>query len=162
MDMTPWTPPETDPPEGGPLLDTFGRIGDDLRVSITDRCNFRCVYCMPAEGLAWLPKGDILSYEEIERLVCIMLRIGVEEVRLTGGEPLVRKDLAELIRRLARLDGLGSLSVTTNGYLLKQQAQALAEAGLRRINVSLDTLDHEKFYTLTRRDALSKVLEGLE
>jgi cyclic pyranopterin phosphate synthase len=149
-------------PRSGPLVDSYGRRIRNLRVSVTDRCNFRCVYCMPAEGLPWLPKGDILSYEEIERLVRIMLRIGVEEVRLTGGEPLVRKDLPELIRRLARLGGLRSLSLTTNGYLLKQQAQALAEAGLRRINVSLDTLDHEKFYTLTRRDALSKVLEGLE
>jgi len=149
-------------PRSGPLVDSYGRRIRNLRVSVTDRCNFRCVYCMPAEGLPWLPKGDILSYEEIERLVRMMVRIGVDEVRLTGGEPLVRKDLPELIRRLARLDGLGSLSLTTNGYLLKQQAHALAGAGLRRINVSLDTLDHEKFYTLTRRDALAKVLEGLE
>src|SRR2546423_10771153 len=146
----------------GPLVDSYGRRIRNVRVSVTDRCNFRCVYCMPAEGLPWLPKGDILSYEEIERLVRIMLRIGVDEIRLTGGEPLVRKDLAELIRRLAHLDGLGSLSLTTNGYLLKQQAHALAEAGLRRINVSLDTLDHAQFYTLTRRDALAQGLEGPE
>ena len=148
-------------PRGGLLVDSYGRRIRNLRVSVTDRCNFRCVYCMPAEGLAWLPKGDILTYEEIERLVRIALRIGVEEIRLTGGEPLVRKDLPELVRRLASLQGLKSLSLTTNGYLLKEQARGLAEAGLRRINVSLDTLDHEKFYTLTRRDSLPKVLEGL-
>jgi len=148
-------------PRGGLLVDSYGRRIRNLRVSVTDRCNFRCVYCMPAEGLAWLPKGDILTYEEIERLVRIALRIGVEEIRLTGGEPLVRRDLPELVRRLAPLQGLKSLSLTTNGYLLKEQARGLAEAGLRRINVSLDTLDHAKFYTLTRRDSLPKVLEGL-
>ena len=149
-------------PRSGPLVDAYGRRIRNLRVSVTDRCNFRCVYCMPAEGLAWLPRGDILSYEEIERLARIMTRIGIEEIRLTGGEPLVRKDLPELIRRLAPLEGLRSLSLTTNGYLLKEQARGLAEAGLRRINVSVDTLDHDKFYTITRRDALAKVLEGLE
>ena len=149
-------------PHSGLLVDSYGRRIRNLRISVTDRCNFRCVYCMPAEGLAWLPMGDILTYEEIERLVRIMLRVGVEEIRLTGGEPLVRKDLPELIRRLAPLEGLKSLSLTTNGYLLKEQARGLAEAGLRRINVSLDSLDHEKFYTLTRRDSLPKVLAGLE
>ncbi len=148
-------------PRSGPLVDSYGRRIRNLRVSVTDRCNFRCVYCMPAEGLTWLPRGDLLSYEEIERLVRVMLRMGVEEIRLTGGEPLVRKDLPELVRRLSSLDGLKSLSLTTNGYLLKEQARGLAEAGLRRINVSLDSLDHEKFYTLTRRDSLPKVLEGL-
>jgi cyclic pyranopterin phosphate synthase len=148
-------------PRTGPLVDSYGRRIRNLRISVTDRCNFRCVYCMPAEGLTWLPRGDILSYEEIERLVRVMLRMGVEEVRLTGGEPLVRKDLPALIRRLAPLEGLKSLSLTTNGYLLKEQARGLAEAGLRRVNVSLDSLDHEKFYTLTRRDSLPKVLEGL-
>ncbi len=148
-------------PRSGPLVDSYGRRIRNLRVSVTDRCNFRCVYCMPAEGLNWLPRSDILSYEEIERLTRIMLGMGVEEIRLTGGEPLVRKDLPALIRRLAPLEGLKSLSLTTNGYLLKEQARGLAEAGLRRINVSLDSLDHEKFYTLTRRDSLPKVLEGL-
>ncbi len=153
--------PVTEHPRSGPLVDSYGRRIRNLRISVTDRCNFRCVYCMPAEGLTWLPKGDLLSYEEIERLVRLMVGMGVEEIRLTGGEPLVRRDLPELIRRLAPIDGLTSLSLTTNGYLLKEQARGLAEAGLRRINISLDSLDHEKFYTLTRRDSLPKVLDGL-
>lgn len=151
-----------DVPHDGLLVDSYGRRMRNLRISVTDRCNFRCVYCMPAEGLAWVPRGDILSYEEIERLVRIVVRLGIEEIRLTGGEPLVRRDLAELVRRLNAIDGLHSLSLTTNGYLLKEQVRGLAEAGLRRINISLDSLDHEKFFTLTRRDSLSKVLEGLE
>ncbi len=145
----------------GPLVDSYGRRIRNLRVSVTDRCNFRCVYCMPAEGLAWAPKADILSYEEIERLVRVMVGMGVEEVRLTGGEPLVRRDLPSLVRRLSSIEGLRGLSLTTNGYLLKERARELAEAGLRRINVSLDTLDADKFHTLTRRDAFPRVLEGL-
>jgi len=151
----------TERPRSGPLVDSYGRRIRNLRISVTDRCNFRCVYCMPAEGLTWLPRGDLLSYEEIERLVRLAVGMGVEEIRLTGGEPLVRRDLPELIRRLAPIEGLTSLSLTTNGYLLKEQARGLAEAGLRRINISLDSLDHEKFYTLTRRDSLPKVLDGL-
>ncbi|MGI8424275.1 MAG: GTP 3',8-cyclase MoaA [Chloroflexota bacterium] len=146
-----------------PLQDQFGRAIRNLRVSITDRCNFRCTYCMPAEGLDWLPKDEILSYEEIERIVAIFVRLGIEEVRLTGGEPTVRRDLPTLIRMLAPLRerGLKSLSLTTNGILLNKLAGPLAAAGLTRINVSLDTLDPEKFYAITRRRALDQVIEGL-
>jgi cyclic pyranopterin phosphate synthase len=152
------------PPEGGPLVDSFGRLIRNLRVSITDRCNFRCTYCMPEEGLDWLPRHEILSYEEIERLVALFVRLGIEEVRLTGGEPTVRKDLPTLVRMLAPLrpHGLRSLSITTNGILLHKLAGPLAEAGLTRINVSLDTLDPQKFWAITRRRALDQVLQGLE
>jgi cyclic pyranopterin phosphate synthase len=152
-------------PEGwhdGPLIDGFGRELKNLRVSVTDRCNFRCRYCMPEEGLVWLGRDEILSYEEIERLVRIFVRIGIEEVRLTGGEPLVRKDLPLLVEKLSRIDGLKSLSLTTNGFALKQMAKDLVAAGLTRINVSLDTPVREKFAHITRRDALPQVLEGLE
>jgi cyclic pyranopterin phosphate synthase len=149
-------------PLDGPLTDGFGRELKNLRVSVTDRCNFRCTYCMPEEGLAWLRREDILSYEEIERLVRLFARLGVDEVRLTGGEPLVRRDLPSLIEKLARVPGLRSLSLTTNGFLLKQMCRELVEAGLRRINVSLDTPVREKFAHVTRRDALPQVLEGLE
>ncbi len=146
----------------GQLVDGFGRPLKNLRVSVTDRCNFRCTYCMPEEGLQWLGRDEILSYEEIERLVRIFVRIGIEEVRLTGGEPLVRKDLPRLIEKLSRIDGLRSLSLTTNGFTLKEMARSLVDAGLTRINVSLDTPVREKFAHITRRDALPQVLEGLE
>ncbi|HEU5317460.1 MAG TPA: GTP 3',8-cyclase MoaA [Chloroflexota bacterium] len=146
------------------LEDKFGRRIRNLRVSITDRCNFRCTYCMPAEGLDWLPRDEILTYEEIERLARLFVSLGIEELRLTGGEPTVRKDLPTLIRMLAplRAQGLTSLSLTTNGILLDKLAGPLADAGLTRINVSLDTLDPEKFYAVTRRRALDQVLAGLE
>jgi len=117
---------------------------------------------MPAEGLPWLKKAEILSYEEIERIARVAVKIGIEQIRLTGGEPLVRRDVPDLVRQLRKIEGLHSLSLTTNGILLKQQASALAEAGLNRINVSLDSLLREKFAQLTRRDQLSRVLEGLE
>ncbi len=145
-------------------MDGFGRIIRNLRVSITDRCNFRCTYCMPAEGLDWLPKTQILTYEEIQRLVQLFVRLGIEEIRLTGGEPTVRKDLPSLIRLLAPLqsEGMKSLSITTNGILLDKLAGPLAEAGLTRINVSLDTLDPDKFHQITRRRALDQVMSGLE
>ena len=146
----------------GPLSDGFGRELKNLRVSVTDRCNFRCHYCMPEEGLVWLKKEQILSYEEIERLVRIFVRIGIEEVRLTGGEPLVRRDLPVLVEKLSRIEGLKSLSLTTNGFRLKEMVKELVEAGLRRINVSMDTPVREKFAHITRRDALPEVLEGLE
>ena len=146
----------------GPLSDGFGRQLKNLRVSITDRCNFRCTYCMPEEGLTWLKKEQLLSYEEIERLVRIFVRIGIEEVRLTGGEPTVRRDLPVLIEKLSRIDGLKSLSLTTNGFRLKEMCGDLVEAGLRRINVSMDTPVREKFAHITRRDALPQVLAGLE
>ena len=145
----------------GPLFDQWGRRIKSLRISVTDRCNFRCVYCMPEEGLAWLPKDKILTYEEIARLVRILVRMGVENVRLTGGEPLVRRDLPVLVAMLAPIPGLRSLSLTTNGYFLKEMAGDLAAAGLTRINVSLDTLQRDKFHEITRRDCLERVLEGL-
>lgn len=144
-----------------PLIDSYGRRIKSMRVSLTDKCNFRCIYCMPAEGLPWLEKAEILSYKEIERIARIAVNIGIEHIRLTGGEPLVRRGVSELVRRLRSIEGLLSLSLTTNGLLLKQQARGLAEAGLTRINVSLDSLVHEKFEHLTRRDQLDRVLEGL-
>lgn len=146
----------------GLLVDSYGRRIKSMRISITDKCNFRCTYCMPAEGLPWLKKAEILSYEEIERLVRVAVSIGIEQIRLTGGEPLVRRDVPDLIRQLSSIEGLRSLSLTTNGVLLKQMAGQLAEAGLHRINVSLDSLVREKFARLTRRDQIERVLEGLE
>src|SRR5207249_7295556 len=144
-----------------PLVDSYGRRIKSMRISITDKCNFRCTYCMPAEGLPWLKKAEILSYEEIERIARVAVSIGIEQIRLTGGEPLVRRDIPDLVRHLRKIEGLRSLSLTTNGILLKQQAKALAEAGLTRINVSLDSLVREKFAKLTRRDQFDRVLEGL-
>jgi cyclic pyranopterin phosphate synthase len=131
-------------------------------VSVTDRCNFRCRYCMPAEGLEWIERKEILSFEEIERIVRVMAAMGVDEVRLTGGEPLVRRDLPTLVSLLAQVPGVRDLSLTTNGVLLDRLARPLVEAGLRRINVSLDSLSHTRFAELTRRDALDRVLAGLE
>jgi GTP 3',8-cyclase len=145
-----------------PLVDSYGRRIKSMRISITDKCNFRCTYCMPAEGLPWLKKAEILSYEEIERVARVAVSVGIEQIRLTGGEPLVRREVPELVRQLHQIEGLRSLSLTTNGIQLKHQAGALAEAGLTRINVSLDTLMREKFTQLTRRDQLKHVLEGLE
>jgi cyclic pyranopterin phosphate synthase len=145
-----------------PLVDGHGRAIGDVRVSVTDRCNFRCQYCMPAEGLAWLPRPALLTYEEIERLVSLLAKMGVRSVRLTGGEPLVRKDLAQLVGRLSAIEELEDLSLTTNGYLLSRDVDGLVAAGLRRLNVSLDSLVADRFFELTRRDALTQVLEGLE
>src|SRR5919202_4090083 len=144
-----------------PLVDSWDREIRSLRVSVTDKCNFRCTYCMPAEGLQWLPKHEVLSFEEIARLVRVHARMGVREVRLTGGEPLVRRDLPELVAMLARIPGVEDLSLTTNGVLLDRLAEPLVGAGLRRINVSLDSLSHVRFAELTRRDALDAVLRGL-
>jgi GTP 3',8-cyclase len=145
-----------------PLRDGWGREIKSLRVSVTDKCNFRCTYCMPAEGLEWLPRDQVLDYEEIARLVRIMAAMGVDEVRLTGGEPLVRRELPTLVRLLSGLDGVNDLSLTTNGILLDRLARPLVEAGLRRLNVSLDSLSHVRFAEITRRDALDRVLAGLE
>src|SRR3954452_12174033 len=145
-----------------PLRDGHGRLIRDVRVSVTDRCNFRCQYCMPAEGLPWLERSEILSFEEIERLVRMFVSMGVGDVRLTGGEPLVRKDFARLVRMLSTIDGLNDLSVTTNGYLLERDAAALVEAGIDRVNVSIDSLQRDKFFEMTRRDALPQVLRGLD
>src|ERR1051326_993862 len=142
------------------LIDSYGRRIKSMRISITDKCNFRCTYCMPAEGLPWLKKSEILSYEEIVRLARVAVEIGIEQIRLTGGEPLARRDVPELVRQLRQIEGLHSLSLTTNGILLKQQAAALAEAGLTRINVSLDSLLREKFTRVARRDQLQGVLAG--
>jgi GTP 3',8-cyclase len=145
-----------------PLVDGHGRAIGDVRISVTDRCNFRCQYCMPAEGLPWLERSALLSYEEIERLVRLLAAMGVHDVRLTGGEPLVRKELWQLIERLAVIPEVEDLSLTTNGYLLTRQVDRLVAAGLKRINVSLDSLAPDRFFQLTRRDSLAQVLEGLE
>jgi len=145
-----------------PLVDSFGRIGSDLRVSVTDRCNFRCVYCMPADGLEWLPREEVLSFEEATRLVGILVRCGVDTVRLTGGEPLARAQLERLVAMLASAFPQVDLSMTTNGYRMAEKAEALAAAGLRRVNISMDSMQPERFHAMTRRDALPRVLEGIE
>lgn len=145
-----------------PLLDTFGRIHDNLRISVTDRCNVRCFYCMPEEGVQYMPHAEILTFEEIERFVRVAVSLGVTKLRVTGGEPLVRKGLPVLIRMLSAIPGIRDLALTTNGVLLAKHAEALHAAGLRRVNVHLDTLDRERFLRITRRDDLDKVLEGLE
>jgi cyclic pyranopterin phosphate synthase len=144
------------------LVDSFGRTIGDLRISITDRCNFRCVYCMPEEGMQWLSRDTILSFDEIERLARIAVGLGVDEIRLTGGEPTLRPGLPDLVRRLSAIPQLKSLSLTTNGFFLRSLAGPLAEAGLKRINVSLDTLQHDKFHQVARRHGLDEVLGGLE
>jgi len=143
------------------LVDPFGRTVRDLRISITDRCNFRCRYCMPAEGMTWVPRDELLSFEEIERFarVCVG-HFGFDGIRLTGGEPTVRAHLPKLVERLSTL-GV-DLAMTTNGATLRKQAQALADAGLKRINISLDSLNRERFLELTRRDELAKVLDGID
>jgi GTP 3',8-cyclase len=145
-----------------PLVDGHGRPIGDVRISVTDRCNFRCQYCMPAEGLPWLERSALLSYEEIERLVRLLASMGVHDVRLTGGEPLVRKELWRLVEQLSAIEDVHDLSLTTNGYLLAKQVPDLVRAGLRRVNVSLDSLSRDRFFQLTRRDSLAQVLEGLE
>jgi len=145
-----------------PLRDSWEREIRSVRVSVTDKCNFRCTYCMPAEGLEWLARDEILSFEEIARIVAVLARLGVDEVRLTGGEPLVRRDLPVLVEQIARIDGVHDLSLTTNGVLLDRLARPLVDAGLQRLNVSLDTLNHVRFAEITRRDALDAVLRGLE
>jgi GTP 3',8-cyclase len=153
--------PPAGAPAVAPLRDGWGREIQSLRISVTDRCNFRCRYCMPAEGLPWLPKPELLAFEEIQRLVAVMARMGVDEVRLTGGEPLVRRDLPVLVEMLALTRGVRDLSLTTNGVLLDRLAGPLVAAGLRRVNVSLDSLSHTRFAEITRRDALDRVLAGL-
>ena len=145
-----------------PLADSFGRIHDSLRISVTDRCNIRCAYCMPETGVPFMPHSEILSYEEIERFVRVAVTLGVDKLRVTGGEPLVRRDLPELIGRLAAVAGVRDLALTTNGVLLDRFAEPLYSAGLRRLNVHLDTLDRERFIAITRRDELERVLAGLE
>jgi len=142
-------------------VDGYGRRIANLRISVTDRCNFRCVYCMPAEP-QWLPKPELLTFEEIERLVRIAVSLGLDEFRITGGEPTARRDLVELVRRVAATPGIRDLSLTTNGLLLKDLARPLWDAGLRRINVSLDTLREEKFVHIARRDGFRRTWAGIE
>jgi cyclic pyranopterin phosphate synthase len=144
------------------LVDGFGRVASDLRVSVTDRCNLRCSYCMPAEGLDWLPKPELLTFEELTRVVSVAVSLGVTSVRLTGGEPLLRRGLPELVRQIAALHPRPSIAMTTNGLGLDRLAEPLREAGLDRVNVSLDTIDREVFARLTRRDRLDDVVAGLE
>jgi len=144
------------------LIDGYGRLHDNLRVSVTDRCNIRCFYCMPERDVEYVPRAEILTFEEIERFVRIAASLGVRKVRLTGGEPLVRRNLDRLVRRLATIPGIEDLALTTNGVLLADQAEALRQAGLKRLNVHLDTLDRAKFFEITRRDELPRVLAGIE
>ncbi len=144
------------------LRDNFGRLHDNLRVSVTDRCNIRCFYCMPEREVEYVPRAEILTFEEIERFVRIAIGLGIREVRLTGGEPLLRKDLPDLVRRLSAIPGIEDLALTTNGVLLEEFAAPLYEAGLRRVNVHLDTLDPERFLRITRRDVHGRVLAGIE
>lgn len=145
----------------GPLVDGFGRVHSDLRISVTDRCNIRCFYCMPAENVRFRPRDELLSFEEIARFVRVTVRLGINKVRLTGGEPLVRQDLHKLVALLAGIPGIADLALTTNGMLLAEQAHALRQAGLRRLNISLDTLSPHVFRQITRRDGLERVLEGI-
>jgi cyclic pyranopterin phosphate synthase len=145
-----------------PLRDGHGRAIGDVRVSVTDRCNFRCQYCMPADGLPWLERDGVLTFEEIARIVGLLASMSVHDVRLTGGEPLVRRNFPALVGMLAGTDGVEDLSITTNGYLLERDAAALVEAGANRFNVSIDSLQQDRFFEMTRRDALPQVMRGLE
>jgi len=142
------------------LIDTFGRVHNNLRISVTDRCNLRCTYCMPEE-VTFMDRAELLSFEEIAAFVRIAAPLGVDKIRLTGGEPLLRRDLPRLVEMLREIEGIRDIGLTTNGMLLDAQAQALYDAGLRRINISLDTLDPARFRQLARRDGLDKVIEGI-
>jgi cyclic pyranopterin phosphate synthase len=152
---------EQDPSAPRRLVDSFGRVASDLRVSVTDRCNLRCSYCMPAEGLDWLPKPELLTFEELSRVISVAVGLGITSVRLTGGEPLLRRGLPELVRQIASLTPRPSIAMTTNGLGLDRLALPLREAGLDRVNVSLDTIDRDVFTRLTRRDRLDDVVAGL-
>src|SRR5688572_17025302 len=143
-----------------PVVDSVGRVHRDLRISVTDRCNFRCTYCMPEEGMQWLPRDEVLTFEELERIAHLLVEVhGIRSIRLTGGEPTVRAHLPVLVAKLAALPV--DLALTTNGATLESVAPGLAAAGLRRVNVSLDTLEPERFVALTRRDQLADVLRGI-
>jgi len=144
------------------LRDSFRRSINYMRISVTDRCNLRCIYCMPPEGVSWIPHENILSFEEIERVVSATATVGMRKIRITGGEPLVRRGIVQLVERLASIPGIDDIAMTTNAILMPQFAEPLARAGLQRINVSLDTLDPERFAHITRFDSLGKVLEGIE
>lgn len=145
----------------GPLVDSFGRVHGDLRISVTDRCNIRCFYCMPAGAVTFRPRHELLTFEEITRFVRVAAQLGVRKLRLTGGEPLVRHSLSELVRMLAEVPGIEDIALTTNGILLDEQVEALKAAGLRRLNVSLDTLDPARFEQIARREGLDRVLAGI-
>ena len=144
------------------LIDSFGRVHNNLRISVTDRCNIRCFYCMPADNVEFMPKEHLLSFEEIERVVRIGTALGIDRVRLTGGEPLVRRDLHVLVRKLAAIPGIVDIGLTTNGILLEEQARELRDAGLRRLNISLDALDPEIFRKVARREGYERVLAGIQ
>jgi cyclic pyranopterin phosphate synthase len=145
----------------GPLIDGYGRLHDNLRISVTDRCNIRCFYCMPETDVKFGPREEVLTFEEIERFVRVAARLGVRKLRITGGEPLIRRNLAHLVGTLRAIPGIEDLALTTNGILLKDMAAELYKAGLRRINVHLDTLDRERFLEITRRDEIHRVLAGI-
>ena len=147
----------------GPLRDSYGRVADDLRISITDRCNFRCIYCMPAEGLKWLKRDDILRFEEITRLARIFVEnYGVRTIRITGGEPLVRIKVEELVGMINAIDPTLDITMTTNGVLLREKARVLKEAGLKRINISLDTLNMQRFHEMARSDQFTRTMDGIQ
>jgi GTP 3',8-cyclase len=148
-------------PEMPPLVDAFGRVHTSLRISVTDRCNIRCFYCMPAEGVVFRPRAELLTFEEIERVIRALTPLGIAKLRLTGGEPLVRAELPRLVEKLAGISGLSDLALTTNGMLLEEQAPALKRAGLKRLNISIDTLREETFERITRRQGLDRVLAGI-
>src|SRR5436190_17327142 len=145
-----------------PLIDSLGRVHTNLRISVTDRCNIRCFYCMPDENVRFKPRSEILTFEEIERFVRVVAPLGVRKLRLTGGEPLVRADMPGLVARLARIPGIDDIAMTTNGILLAEHAQALKAAGLKRLNISLDALSEETFRRISRRDGLDRVLAGID
>src|SRR5213596_2930093 len=157
---TPRVPSSSLIPHPSSLLDSFGRVHNNLRISVTDRCNLRCTYCMPEE-VVFMDKHELLSFEEITRFVEIVAPLGIDKIRLTGGEPLLRRDLPRLVAMICRVPGIKDVGLTTNGILLAHLAQPLFDAGLRRINISLDALDPERFRRLARRDGLDKVLEGI-
>ena len=145
-----------------PLVDRFGRLHDNLRISVTDRCNIRCFYCMPEEGGQYAPQQEILSFEEMARFTRVAVGLGIRKLRITGGEPLARKDLHKLIRMLVEIEGIEDIALTTNALLLGAQARDLYDAGLRRLNIHLDTLDRERFVKITRRDELQRVLKSID
>jgi GTP 3',8-cyclase len=157
----PLAAPPTAAPSDGPLIDTYGRVHNNLRISVTDRCNLRCTYCMP-EDVEFLDRSAILSFEEIARFARVATSLGVDKIRLTGGEPLMRKDLPRLVAMLITIPGVRDLGLTTNALLLAEQANQLHDAGLRRINISLDTLNPATFRALSRRDGLDRVLAGVD
>jgi cyclic pyranopterin phosphate synthase len=149
-------------PFAGPLVDSFGRVHDSLRISVTDRCNIRCFYCMPDERIRFKPRDELLSFEEIARIANVAAKLGVRKLRLTGGEPLLRADLPSLVRMLADIPGIDDLALTTNGILLAEQAAALRAAGLQRLNVSLDALSEATFERISRRKGLDRILQGID